>query len=403
MSSGANQEHMPRWLDGNHIDPKWLEGVAGFRCDSCSAVDISNDTRKSDGDAKDGATLRLTLKKVGQTIPSLIVKQVTESGMALAQQLGLAREALFYSHLCSELPQDLVPKIYYSYGDFATGEKIIIMEDIHNAIDSGVLFGPGNPNNWKRNIQAISSKAGSPPPSSKEVALVTFREMAKTHAIYWKCEDLLSPDKKWLRGQEWLQGTGRESWEASQALIQTMWKNYLGSESGKPVVSWDKNVRAAVEQTIEGISWESQVGRLHPKGNWTLVHGDFWPGNIMWMTDKQDSIKFIDWEMVGLGSGPQELGQYVISNMDPLERKACERELVQVYYNELQSHLLGDCCSWDYCWQEYKIGGVERWLWFLVYFVGKGMDDWAQFFHDQIATFIADHELSATDFRQPRP
>eukprot|EP00980_Cylindrotheca_fusiformis_P001772 scaffold405_cov132-Cylindrotheca_fusiformis.AAC.24 len=397
---------MPKWLDGSHIDPEWFEAVTGIHCDSCYATDISNETRKSQSDAKDGATLRLKLEtKEGndQNLPSLIIKQVTEEGLALAKSLGLAREGLFYRHLSSEMPQHLIPRIYYSYGDFATGTKIVIMEDIHDAIDSGVLFGPGNPNNWKRDIEAISSRAGSPSPSSKQVTLVTFREMARVHAIYWKCGDLLSTDKTWLRGQEWLRGQGRASWEASQKLIQSMWKDYLVSEADRPVVSWNKTVRATLEKVIAGISWESQLDRLHPEGNWTLVHGDFWPGNVMWKTTRQDSIKIIDWEMVGIGSGPQELGQYIISNMDPKERKECEREVVRAYYDELKSNQQGDLCSWDYCWQEYRIGGVERWLWFLVYFVGSGMDDWAQFFHDQIAAFMTDHELTPNDFTQPRP
>merc|ERR1712232_211721 len=130
-------------------------------------------------------------------------------------------------------------------------------------------------------------------------------------------------------------------------------------------------------------------------------------GNIMWMANSSDNnpeIKFIDWEMVGLGSGPQELGQYVISNMDPIERKACERKLVEAYYAELKKAIGDDdfCCNWDYCWSEYKIGGVERWLWFLVYFIGMGMSDWAQFFHDQLHSFIIDHGIGANDITQPR-
>jgi len=332
--------------------------------------------------------------------------QIPDKGTGLSLRLGLTREALFYKNLRSEIPEDLIPKIYYSYGDFATGNKCVIMEDIKDAIDSGILFGPGNPNNWKRDLKSIAAKAGNPPPSSKHVALKTFREIAKVHAAYWKDTKLLSADKTWLRGQEWLQGKSKASWEASQQLIQGMWKSYLDSESDNSVISWDKNVRSTVEKAMKGISWESQMARLHPHGHWTLVHGDFWPGNIMWMTgnEKSDAIKFVDWEMVGLGSGPQELGQYVISNMDPAERKACELELVQAYYGELKQHLPSDkVCSWEYCWQEYRVGGVERWLWFLVYFVGNGMGDWAQFFHNQISDMMNSHGLTAEDFTQPRP
>jgi len=133
------------------------------------------------------------------------------------------------------------------------------------------------------------------------------------------------------------------------------------------------------------------------------VHGDFWPGNVMWMTKERNSIRFLDWEMVGLGSGPQDLGQYVISNMNPAERKVCEKELVEAYFEELKRQNRAIGCSWEYCWQEYKVGGVERWLWFLVYFVGNGMSEWAQYFHNQIEAFMNDHDLTADDITQPRP
>ncbi len=39
----------------------------------------------------------------------------------------------------------------------------------------------------------------------------------------------------------------------------------------------------------------------------------------MWHRDGR--VKLVDWEMAGIGSGAQDLGQYVISNMDPAERR----------------------------------------------------------------------------------
>ena len=416
-SSGINKDladPMPRWVgDTNQIDPKWIQEATGITCTSCTAEDISNETRKSEGHVKDGATLRLSIgakcddkdDDASNTITqTLIVKQVPDQGLALSKQLGLSREALFYRRYAEKLPQHSTPTIYYSYGDFNSGRKCVVMEDVKDAIDSGVLFGPGNPNNWKRNLPEIAAEAGTPPPTSREVALVTFREIAKIHATFWNAEELLTPDKTWLRGQEWLQGKGRESWEASQQLVQSFWKAYLDAESSdKPIITWNANVRAAVEKAVSGISWEAQLTRLHPEGHWTLVHGDFWPGNVLWMTKQHNSIRFLDWEMVGLGSGPQDLGQYVISNMDPAERKECEKELVKAYFEELQQHNKSIDCTWEYCWQEYKVGGVERWLWFLVYFVGNGMSDWAQYFHNQIHDFMNDHWLTANDITQPRP
>ena len=106
--------------------------------------------------------------------------------------------------------------------------------------------------------------------------------------------------------------------------------------------------------------------------------------------------------MVGLGSPSQDLGQYVISNMNPKDRRECEVSLIGEYHAELVRHgVVG--YSFDECWREYTIGGLERWLWFLAYFAGLDHAGWAQFFHDQVLEFMRDHNLSAKDVTQTRP
>ena len=106
---------------------------------------------------------------------------------------------------------------------------------------------------------------------------------------------------------------------------------------------------------------------------------------------------------IGLGSGPQELGQYILSNMDPRERRECEEQLVRNYYEKLVELGVPDF-SWETCWSEYKIGGLERWIWFLAYFCAQpAMTTWAQFFHNQIQEFVHDHDISPEDVTQPRP
>lgn len=89
--------------------------------------------------------------------------------------------------------------------------------------------------------------------------------------------------------------------------------------------------------------------------------------------------------------------------MDPTERKECELELIRAYYHELmlQDHTID--ITFEECWREYKIGAVERWMWFLVFFAGNGMTDWGQYFHNQISAFMRDHEITAQDITQPRP
>jgi Protein of unknown function (DUF1679) len=462
-SAGVQLYPMPLWLDDCTIDNEWITqktGITGI----CHTIvqDVSNQSRRGTL-IREGGTLLVTLhfdidatskrnQQPSQQLPQkqqqeqqqLIIKQVDKSNdrqVTISRQLGLAREACFYTDLAPFLPSNQnngIPKIWYSYGNNETGEKCIIMEylDPTKWLDSGLFFGPGNPNNWNRDLPFIlnrsylSSNIPSKPPTSASVAYTTFREIARVHAYFWNKEELLlHPNFHWLRGHGWIQQKSRETWEASQNLIRTIWSKYCQDDVGyeqqeerqeqKKIITWDPVVRLAVEKSISSISWENQINRLCVSGHWTLVHGDFWPGNVMW--DIQNEIKrqpqlqvneeidkcnirILDWEMVGLGSGPQDLGQYVLSNFSSQERRECEHEIVHAYHNELCLAGRNDV-SFEYCWNEYMIGGVERWLWFLIWFLGQGesLQGWAQFFHDQIADFMHDHNISEANISQPRP
>lgn len=91
--------------------------------------------------------------------------------------------------------------------------------------------------------------------------------------------------------------------------------------------------------------------------------------------------------------------------MDTGDRRKYELQLIRNYFNKLVELNVKDF-SWESCWNEYKIGGLERWLWFLVYFCGQNgqeMMKWAQYFHNQIKDFVHDHGIRPEDVTQPRP
>lgn len=116
-------------------------------------------------------------------------------------------------------------------------------------------------------------------------------------------------------------------------------------------------------------------------------------------------IYLINRHFEGLGSGPQELGQYIISNMETSDRRKYELQLIRNYYDRLIQLGVKDF-TWKSCWYEYKIGGLERWIWFLVYFCAQNnpeMIKWAQYFHNQIKDFAHDHGIQPEDVTQPRP
>jgi hypothetical protein len=424
MASDSDNSYLPTWLSETEIDPKWIEEVTGLKdVGECLVQDISNEGRRQEK-IMDGATLKLAITFTGDDnngetnkALSLVIKQVPPSGQGQSKMLGLAREGLFYKNLApkvtaahhkNESSEIIIPKIYHSFGDMESGSKLVVMEDLSTSsyLDSGILFGPSNPNNWNRDLPSLISKAydssnktTTPPPSSYHVANDTFLAIAKVHATFWKDESLLS--SSYLRCANWMQGQDKDSWEGSQGFIQGIWKTLHESGAIDTVIEWDPLVRACLTKAMAGISWDAQVSRLNTKSaHWTLVHGDFWPGNVLISTESSSDLKLLDWEMVGVGSGAQDLGQYILSSMNPTERRECERTLIENYYAELiRCGVPKEDFSFEDCWKEYKVGGIERWLWFLVYFIGQEgpLLKWAQFFHDQIQAFLSDHTIRTKD------
>jgi hypothetical protein len=138
------------------------------------------------------------------------------------------------------------------------------MEDLSAvAFDSGVLFGPGNPNNWQRDDLATkASRAGNV--SAHIVAHETFCAVVRLHAHFWNDASLLENDKEWLRGQQWIQGRGKASWEASQAMVRDTWET-----CNRDSIQWDPLLRKVTAKAIAGISWEAQLQRLSAtQGHW---------------------------------------------------------------------------------------------------------------------------------------
>lgn len=308
------------WKNDTSVQIPWLlEKLPQYkRILKCYVKDISNAHRRGDI-PRNGTTLLLIVhgEKLDVNpfvVERFVVKQVPPLGLTVSKQLGLAREAMFYDQLAGSLrsTEDFIPLIEYSHGNMQDGSKLILMEDLSiDFVDSGVLFGPGNPNNWNRDLKKIvSTSYPKSVPTSFEVANQTFLAIAEVHAAYWRDTALLTENYHWLRGSSWVNGIGMDSWIASQSIIQTMWSQYIRLEkeaNGDGKIRWDPLVRLITEKAMKGISWEDQLKRLNKDSHFCLVHGDFWPGNVMISKDnvkdgeKSSSriLKILDWEMVG--------------------------------------------------------------------------------------------------------
>ncbi len=152
------------------------------------------------------------------------------------------------------------------------------------------------------------------------------------------------------------------------------------------------------------------------------------PANIMWVwsdaqypaysasaalngNNPRGRSLLLDWEMVALGSGPQDVGQYLISHMNPATRREEEESLVRGYYHLLTAEECDDeqmkgkpvlDYTFEDCWRDYVFGGAERWLWFVPFLAVYGSDPMTQYFQDQTAAFLKDHHVTPDNIGMPR-
>lgn len=269
------------------------------------------------------------------------------------------------------------------------------MEDLvqSGAVNSSSCF----PNFVKNKGKDIETRI-----SVEDLVRVSFTAAAHLHASFWRFKP-----EPWLRTSSWVptieSKLGIHQFLQLTKLFQDSWaQNKTMMENNKSKVQWDPLVIKALDASMKKISVK-QYKEENAKRPWTLVHGDFHPSNIFVRLQNADpSIVYVDFEMVGLGSGPQELGQYMISHCEPKLRKSIERKAVESYYKELCAANPRVDMSWDLCWSEYVNGGIGRWLWFLPILATMLDAEVMQYFHDQVKCFLQDHFEDAEKVPMPR-
>ena len=77
---------------------------------------------------------------------------------------------------------------------------------------------------------------------------------------------------------------------------------------------------------------------------------------------------------------------------------------MKAYHEELcrLSPMARESYGLEACWSEYVAGGAGRWLWFLPVLAAMCPPKMAQYFHDQVQAFVADHGITPENAPMPR-
>lgn len=411
-------EPFPFVDDGEALDPSWIGRLTGLGDAVASA-------RLEEVHGAGGLTGRMRRATVldgeGRALTTLVLKTTREACAEGLRRLGLCREALFYQRIAPHIaPHVGLARALASHaGD---GAKFILMEDLGSCVQSGKLFGPGSPLNDGQDLTAAVRSAGGV--CAQRVAAAAFLAAARFHAAHWGDGELVG--LPWLRGAEWPRGGGREEWEASQAVARSMWARSREAVAAGEQAWWDARAVALIEASLGKARWVDHVARFQQRP-WTLVHGDYHPANMMWRPPAEGAappkpweeaesaeetraeadrltpqLVLLDFEVVGLGSGPQDLAQYLISHAEPSVRRSCERRLLAMYREELVRGGVKEAPSAEEMEREYAEGGAERWVWLLAYMAGCCPEGIVRYLHNQFLAFAVDHGITPERVGQPR-
>ncbi|CUG85477.1 Hypothetical protein, putative [Bodo saltans] len=288
----------------------------------------------------------------------------------------------------------------------ATAYKVVLMEDLNqrNGVQAGYFYGSNSLLNWGKDLKDLTKHF--PAVSEHEITVRAFEQAARLHARFWGDNTLLA--RKYLRAAEWLQGENKELFDSTAKYSTNAWASFKKAQEEKKTVNISPEIDRLVASTASKVDFAAYTEMWKTKP-WTMVHGDYHPANMMLVDGVHHAtfdLMLLDWEAVGVGSGPQDLGQFMISHSTPENRRASEKEALAAYEKVLNEGLVArglEPVTTEYILSEYVEGGLSRWAWLLAICVLYCPPAGGQYFHDQVLAFLNDHNVVPEEVGMMRP
>jgi hypothetical protein len=276
------------------------------------------------GQIGDSVRFRLRYARGGDGAPVSLVGKFP-SANPVSRERGVtnghyAREINFYRHLAATAGV-ATPRWYLAEFDEATGEFVLLMEDLAPAEQGDQL-------------------AGVTPAQAQ----VVMDEAAKLHASHWG-DDALD-EFSWLLGSR-----ASGSRLTGPATMQAAWDAFR-----------ERYAERLAPQAVDvGRYFVERNARFHElgEGPHSLCHNDFRPDNMMFATPAGGRpLTVLDWQSVSYSSGPTDVGYFLAGALPPDVRRANEAALLGRYHGGL---LAGGVKGYDLraLQRDYAIGGMR--------------------------------------------
>lgn len=241
-------------------------------------------------------------------------------------------EARFFAEVAPKLSMGL-PRCFFAAENGDQG--IVILEDLRSS---------------KARICTVQQ------PLSRAEAESFLDDLAALHARWWNSDELADgADLGWPMRHDPLPDEAWGGFGRGQLVPET-WSDLMDLPRALAIPRACRD-RMAVHEALQ------QLRRFGSAGPSCLIHGDAHLGNMYLTADGRPG--FLDWQTARRGHWAQDVTYFYISALDPLDRRAWERDLIAGYLAALSRHGVPDAPDEAGAWQAIRahiVYGLFYWM-----------------------------------------
>lgn len=313
------------------ITPGWLTEVLQREVAGSVVESVVVDATSKGTSVRGRLNLRYREQRCGQPA-TLFAKTASTFTTRVANGASgtASTEAGFYQHLRQRLSVE-APRNYHCAADHRSWRSIHIIEDLVET--KGATFG----------TPKVVISAGH--------AEKMMEQLAVLHAEGTRMPEVSRQPPQWLRSySEW--------WQRA-LLVGGVQRGHLrGVAAAVDAGVAQPALRGRGRELWQGFTRSVAAHRDLPK---TLLHGDAHLGN--WYTTADGEMGLCDWQCVSVGHWSRDLAYTLVSALDVDQRRAWERELIQLYLERLRE-LSATPVKFDSAWRAYRLqvlGALLMW------------------------------------------
>ena len=319
--------------DLQEITPLWLTAALHSKRTSCSArVTSSSAETIAEGKGFMNQVVRLTLHYDDDPLdlPRTIIVKLPSTDPALkkvsARLRQDRREVKFYQELATD-GRLQTPDSYYAGIDPATGNTILLLEDVNGARQGDSVAG-----------------------CSLAEAHRSISQLAEFHAFWW--------DNPRLDKLEWMPLKDTEASVYREIYIGA-WKS-LVEKAGDAM---PRGLRLLGDRLSLEIPKIKTKLTDPPR---TVIHGDYRLDNCFFSTlEGPQSLIVFDWEFCARSRGVYDVATFISEAFSPQQRRDEELGLLRSYHSILMSNGVSDY-PFDQCLSDYRLSMLEMFVFWVV-------------------------------------